>query len=658
MFKSIYFRRFLAVLLIAVLAVFSAPEAEAKAGDDYSFDGVVYGKYSDLTYQYVDGIEGGKVAFDKANGMLVSMYSSVTSAHVPEYIDGVKVRMIADWVFQYKDNLQELTLPEGLEKIGQGNFRGLNIKEINIPDSVTFLGKYCFNDNAVIEKISLGGITAIDESSFCRMENLKSVTIPGSCKTVGDWCFLDCPALKTITVEEGVVSLGQGFARSAEALETVKLPTTLKSIGNYSFRWCNILDNVTVGKKSIDYFHQFGELGIKLGEYPFTNCSFLRKDFSPSYKTSKWYKAVHELKLTGDYAKDILMIARSQLDYHEGDTFDEQHGNNKNGSDNYAEYNYFCCDPGTLWCGEFVDWCYAMAGVPDELYSLSSSDNEFDNKHSWSDTTYMGGSYKLKPGDIILFLADPDKDHVILVESVEDNGDYITVHSVDGNHNDAVVTATWRIEKKTGKCKDYNYSKNGHVDTIYGPDWSLASKIKFYNVKFNANGGTSSVESKKVSNDAFYGILPIPERKGYTFDGWYTEKDGGKLITAYRTVRLTGDTTLYAHWTASSGDSSQDKEDKNKDEAKITIKASKSKVKKSTVKKKAVTVTIKVSGNKGKVIFKNASSSKLKKYLTVSDTGAVTFAKGAAKGTYKIKVTVKDENGKTAAEKVIQIKVK
>ncbi len=64
-----------------------------------------------------------------------------------------------------------------------------------------------------------------------------------------------------------------------------------------------------------------------------------------------------------------------------------------------------------------------------------------------------GRQLKLKPGDIILFLADPDKDHVILVESVEDNGDYITVHSVDGNHNDAVVTATWRIEKRPANAR-------------------------------------------------------------------------------------------------------------------------------------------------------------------------------------------------------------
>ncbi|MCR5331944.1 MAG: leucine-rich repeat protein [Lachnospiraceae bacterium] len=650
------FFRIIAVLAAVCLFVTAVPEpAQVKAGDDYTFDGTVYGKYSDITYFNVDGVEDGKVGFDKTNGMIVSIYSSVTSADIPAYIDGVKVRIIADWVFQYKENLKHLTLPEGLEKIGQGNFMGLLLKEIDIPDSVTFLGKYCFNDNAVVEKIDLGSIVSIGESSFCEMESLKSITIPGSCKKVGDWCFRDCPALKTITVAEGVESIGQGFSRSNDSVETIKLPASLKSIGNYSFRWCTGLNNVTVGGKTVNYMHQFGELGIKLGDYPFTNCEFLRKDYSPSYKTSKWYRAVHELKLTGDYQKDILMIARSQIGYHEGDSFDEQHGNNTSGKKDFAEYNYFCCDPGTMWCGEFVDWCYAMAGVPDELYSLSSSENEYANEHTWSDTTYAGGSYKLKPGDVIMFIADEDKDHVILVESIDDNGDYITVHSVDGNHSQSVVTATWRIEKRTGRCKDYNYDTNGHVETIYGPDWSLASMIKFYNVRFDANGGTTLTDSKKVSNNAFYGILPIPERKGYTFDGWYTEIDGGKKITAYRTVRLTSDTTLYAHWSSGSDDNAKDD---GKKAVSVTIKASKTKIKKSTVKKKSVSLTIQVTGSTDNVTFTNVSSSKIKKYLTVSDKGVLKFKKGAKKGTYQVKVTVADEYGNVIAEKTVSIKIK
>ena len=45
-----------------------------------------------------------------------------------------------------------------------------------------------------------------------------------------------------------------------------------------------------------------------------------------------------------------------------------------------------------------------------------------------------------------------------------------------------------------------------------------------------------------------------PTMTGYTFDGWYTEPVGGSRITT-ATV-FTGDTTIYAQWTAKSSSAS------------------------------------------------------------------------------------------------------
>ena len=42
------------------------------------------------------------------------------------------------------------------------------------------------------------------------------------------------------------------------------------------------------------------------------------------------------------------------------------------------------------------------------------------------------------------------------------------------------------------------------------------------------------------------GTLDTPKRKGYTFDGWYTERTGGTKISS--TTIPTADTTYYAHW--------------------------------------------------------------------------------------------------------------
>ena len=70
-----------------------------------------------------------------------------------------------------------------------------------------------------------------------------------------------------------------------------------------------------------------------------------------------------------------------------------------------------------------------------------------------------------------------------------------------------------------------------------------------YTVTFNANGGSVTTTSKTVTSGSTYGTLPTPTRSGYTFDGWYTAASGGTKITSSTTVNLTGNQTLYAHWT-------------------------------------------------------------------------------------------------------------
>lgn len=56
--------------------------------------------------------------------------------------------------------------------------------------------------------------------------------------------------------------------------------------------------------------------------------------------------------------------------------------------------------------------------------------------------------------------------------------------------------------------------------------------------------------NKTVTEGQTYGKLPTPSRNGYTFNGWYTDINGGALVTDTTTVDLTDNQTLYAHWSA------------------------------------------------------------------------------------------------------------
>ncbi len=92
------------------------------------------------------------------------------------------------------------------------------------------------------------------------------------------------------------------------------------------------------------------------------------------------------------------------------------------------------------------------------------------------------------------------------------------------------------------------------AQTLHAHWTANAYRVNFdYNKPSNASGTIerNNVTSKNVTYDSVYGDLPNPVLTGWQFDGWYTERTGGRLIsktTIYNIVA--GNQMLYAHWTA------------------------------------------------------------------------------------------------------------
>lgn len=76
-----------------------------------------------------------------------------------------------------------------------------------------------------------------------------------------------------------------------------------------------------------------------------------------------------------------------------------------------------------------------------------------------------------------------------------------------------------------------------------------------YAIGMDAQGGICSTVVTYTNLSGKLESTPEqPTMTGYTFDGWYTEPVGGSRITT-ATV-FTGDTTIYAQWTAKSSSAS------------------------------------------------------------------------------------------------------
>ncbi len=67
-----------------------------------------------------------------------------------------------------------------------------------------------------------------------------------------------------------------------------------------------------------------------------------------------------------------------------------------------------------------------------------------------------------------------------------------------------------------------------------------------FNLIFDANGGTVAEETRLVLCDTEFGELPVPERTGYRFEGWFTAT--GEQISAASTMATAEDVTVAAKW--------------------------------------------------------------------------------------------------------------
>ena len=128
-------------------------------------------------------------------------------------------------------------------------------------------------------------------------------------------------------------------------------------------------------------------------------------------------------------------------------------------------------------------------------------------------------------------------------KAVQHNGTYGEMPTPirSGYHFDG-----WYTEKDGGTKVDANTSvatKEAH--TLYAR-WSEAK----FNITLDPNGGTLANTTYEVTYNSPYGELPTPNRAGYDFDGWFTEKDDGTKVEASTVVTAAEPHTLYAHWTA------------------------------------------------------------------------------------------------------------
>lgn len=231
-------------------------------------------------------------------------------------------------------------------------------------------------------------------------------------------------------------------------------------------------------------------------------------DFSSDYMAGRFYRALQSVTLSGNYRKDMIAVAESQIGYHEGDAADQIDGSHQ-GSGDYTEYGRYLGSNGSAWCSEFASWCARIAGVPTSILANSKSANVKNFAapyHHWDETVYAGGSYTPQAGDLALFAwsgtseAAASLSHTAIVHSVKQSGSRILLTVVHGNSGNEVCKKTFTVDAADGEVS------GGKIVYFVAPNYS-ESEVGDAGANTGKDRKSGSTGMKKLSQSEITRLL-------------------------------------------------------------------------------------------------------------------------------------------------------
>lgn len=257
---------------------------------------------------------------------------------------------------RYKGEADEVFVPEGITRLGNSAFAGLNISSVVLPRSLKVIGRQAFKGCERLIRVDMHeGIISIRDRAFDGCKALTSIALPNSLTELGTSCFYGCKSLKEIALPSGLLSLGDccfygcgvenlsipgglveltgkayfaycdklkelrfcvgikklgqaryaSFFQGCTALKSIKLPKGLKYIGNGVFAFFDIAkltipSSVTeIGNNAFAHCEQLKELVLPdsvsvIGSEAFQGCTALSSVMLPNKLIRLGYRAFAE----------------------------------------------------------------------------------------------------------------------------------------------------------------------------------------------------------------------------------------------------------------------------------------------------------------------------------------------------------------------------
>lgn len=147
-------------------------------------------------------------------------FSGITKLSLPQ-----PLKKIGAQAFMATNLLQQVTLPEGVERIGVEAFRESGIKQLELPNTLGAMDQRSFYLCSQLQKVTTYGADPKEVSDENKMDHS---------------AFERCPNLEVFEIPKSIVSIGQSILGGNDKVKVLTIPVHVKYITFSAFGYCGV----------------------------------------------------------------------------------------------------------------------------------------------------------------------------------------------------------------------------------------------------------------------------------------------------------------------------------------------------------------------------------------------------------------------------------
>ena len=199
--------------------------------------------------------------YDNPHYKLVKVFPHAFHYSIPDDVIEIGSKVIKDC-----DNIESLVIPDSVKKIHSEAFSGSKIKMIKIGKGLTELPDFCFSDCELLEEVDIpDSVSSIGKFCFKNCISIKSIHISDNVTFLGAFSFINCKNLQSIKLGNSIENILEETFYGCRMLTNISLPKSISTIGERAFYGCRMLTNISLPKNM-----------STIGERAFYGCSSLK----------------------------------------------------------------------------------------------------------------------------------------------------------------------------------------------------------------------------------------------------------------------------------------------------------------------------------------------------------------------------------------------